>query len=145
MMNYESIIILNPTIDEAESEKVSQRMQEVIASNGGEVQKVEKWGKRKLAYTVHKHKKGEYVLFQFTGEAVTVSELERNYRMTDAIIKFMTVRLEKEALAAQQAAALAAEARAAAEAEAAESAANAEAAPEVEEEAEEESPEASEE
>jgi len=97
--HYESIFILSPAIDEAESERVSQRMQEVVRSNGGEVAKVEKWGKRKLAYTVRKHKKGEYVLLYFTGGAATVAELERNFKMTDAVIKYMTVRLEKEAIA----------------------------------------------
>lgn len=105
--DYESIFILNPTMDEAESEKVALRMQEVIKGNGGEVVRVEKWGKRKLAYPIKKHKKGEYVLVQFKGLAGTVAELERNYKMTDAVIKYITVRLEKEALAhlARQAAA----------------------------------------
>src|SRR5512143_3156651 len=124
MRDYESIFILNPNIDEAESEKVNLRMQEVIAGNGGEIVKVEKWGKRKLAYTIGKHKKGEYVLMQFKGEAATVAELERNYKMTDSIIKFLTVRLEKEALAHQARLAAAQEA-AAAKAEAAEAAAQA--------------------
>ncbi len=67
MRDYESIFILNPTLDEAESEKVNLRMQEVIKGNGGEVVRVEKWGKRKLAYPIRKHKKGEYVLVQFQG------------------------------------------------------------------------------
>jgi small subunit ribosomal protein S6 len=89
MKHYESIFILNPSIDEAESEKINLRMQEVVAGNGGEITKVEKWGKRKLAYTVRKQKKGEYVLFQFTGGAATVAELERNFKMTDAVIKFV--------------------------------------------------------
>ena len=98
MKHYESIFILNPSIDEAESEKINLRMQEVVTANGGEVTKVEKWGKRKLAYTVRKQKKGEYVLFQFTGGAATVAELERNFKMTDSVIKYMTIRLEKDML-----------------------------------------------
>ena len=116
--HYESIFILNPSIDEAESEKINLRMQEVVAGNGGEVTKVEKWGKRKLAYTVRKQKKGEYVLFQFTGGAATVAELERNFKMTDAVIKYMTIRLEKDMLEHQ--ARLEAAATAAAEEKAAE-------------------------
>jgi small subunit ribosomal protein S6 len=119
--DYESIFILNPTLDETESEKVNLRMQEVIKGNGGEVVRVEKWGKRKLAYPIRKHKKGEYVLVQFQGGAATVAELERNYKMTDAVIKYLTVRLEKEALAhlARQAAAAQAAEAVAAKAEAA--------------------------
>jgi len=98
MKDYESIFILVPTLSEDDAEKVSLRMQEVVTGNGGEIVKVEKWGKKKLAYEVKKHKKGEYILIQFKGEAATVSELERNYKLTDSIIKFMTVKLEKEAL-----------------------------------------------
>jgi small subunit ribosomal protein S6 len=124
MRDYESIFILNPNIEEGESERVTLKMQEVVAANGGEVTHVEKWGKRKLAYEIGKHKKGEYVLFQFKGEAVTVAELERNYKMTDPVIKFLTVRMEKEMILAVQQARLAqAEAQAQAEAAAAAAAA----------------------
>ncbi|MBI5189553.1 MAG: 30S ribosomal protein S6 [Nitrospirae bacterium] len=101
MRDYESIFILAPTLDEAESEKVSTRMQDVVTSHGGEFVKVEKWGKRKLAYEVGKHKKGEYILFQFKGGPETVAELERNYKLTESVIKYMTIRLEKEALVQQ--------------------------------------------
>ena len=96
--DYESIFILSTALDEAEAEKVSLRMQEVVAKNDGEVVKVERWGKRKLAYQIGRHKRGEYVLMRFKGEPKTVAELERNYKMTDSIVKFLTVRLEKEAL-----------------------------------------------
>ena len=140
MRDYESIFILSPTIDEAESEKVNARMQEVVAANGGTIGKVEKWGKRKLAYTVRKHKKGEYILFQYQGGPETVAELERNFKLTDSVIKFITVRLEKEMLLAQakaQAEAEAREARAQAEAAAAEAPAVAEEAPAAAEETEE--------
>lgn len=99
MKDYESIIILNPNMEEAEAEKIVQRMQDVITGNGGQVSKVERWGKKRLAYIVKKQKKGEYVLLNFKGQPGTVAELERNYKMTDAIIKYLTIRLEKEAIA----------------------------------------------
>ena len=113
MKDYESIIILNASLDEAESEKIVQRMQDVIAGNGGQVVKVERWGKKRLAYIVKKQKKGEYVLLHFKGQPETVAELERNYKMVDSIIKYLTVRLEKEAIAhiERQEAALAAAAK----------------------------------
>lgn len=125
MRDYESIYILASTLDEAESERLTTRMQEVVTTNGGEIVKVEKWGKRKLAYEVGKHKKGEYVLLQFQGGPETVAELERIYKMTEPVIKYMTIRLEKEALM-QQAAAEARAAEAEAEAEAAAAAGQAE-------------------
>jgi len=104
MKPYESIFILNPNIDNEESEKVIARMREVITSNGGEVTHVEKWGKRKLAYEVAKFKKGDYVLVQYTGVPATVTELERNFKMTDPVIKYMTVKLDKDMVAAAEAA-----------------------------------------
>jgi small subunit ribosomal protein S6 len=135
MKPYESIFILNPNIDTGEAEKVVGRMQEVITSNGGAVTHVEKWGKRKLAYEVAKFKKGDYVLIQYTGVPGTVTELERNFKMTDPVIKFMTVKMDNDMVAAAAAARTleAAQAAQAAQAEqaaqAAESAPAAEAAP----------------
>ena len=99
MRDYETIFILGPSMTEEAVEKVSLKMQEVVTGNGGEIVKVEKWGKRKLAYPVNKHKKGEYILFQYMGGPVTVSELERNFKMTDAVIKYMTIKVEKDQLA----------------------------------------------
>ena len=98
MRDYETIFILGPSLTEEAAEKVNLKMQEVVTGNGGEMVKVEKWGKRKLAYPVNKHKKGEYILFQYAGGPATVAELERNFKMTDSVIKFMTIRLEKEML-----------------------------------------------
>ncbi len=99
MKDYETIFILAPNMSEEEVEKVSQRMQEVVAGSGGEIMKVEKWGKKKLAYPVKKHKKGEYVFFQYQGGSAAVSELERNFKMTDSVIKFMTIKVDKDMLA----------------------------------------------
>jgi len=131
MKDYESIYILNPSLEEAEAEKLGARFQEAITSHEGEIVKVEKWGKRKLAYTVRKQKKGDYVLVQFRGVAKTVSELERNYKMTDSVIKFMTTRIEKDVLAHQVRVAEAQEAQAVEQAQAAEAEAAAETAAET--------------
>lgn len=113
MKDYESIFILNPSIEEAEAEKIVQRLQDVVNGHGGQMLKVERWGKKRLAYIVRKQKKGEYVLLHFKGQPETVAELERNYKMVDSIIKYLTVRLEKDALAhiERQEAALAAAAK----------------------------------
>jgi len=100
MRDYEAIYILNPNLAEEEAEKITLRMQEVVVKNGGEVTKVEKWGKRKLAYLVKKQRKGDYVLLQFQGDPVAVAELERNFKMTDQIIKYMTIKMDKHLLAA---------------------------------------------
>ncbi len=93
---YESIFIINANLPDEETNATIKKMQDVVAKQGGEMVKFEDWGKRKLAYEVKKQKRGHYAFFQFTGGAQTVSELERTYKLTDAVIKFITVRLEKE-------------------------------------------------
>lgn len=93
---YESIFIINANLPDDETNAVIKKMQDVVAKQGGEMTKFEDWGKRKLAYEVKKQKRGHYVFFQFKGGAPVVSELERTYKLTDAVIKFLTIRLEKE-------------------------------------------------
>ncbi len=91
---YESIFIIKPTLSDEETEKVIQKMQEIITAGGGEIINIENWGKKKLAYEIKKHKKGHYVLIHFKAEGPLVKELERNYRLSDAVIKFITVKLK---------------------------------------------------
>ena len=90
---YESIFIIKPTLSDEETEKVIQKMQEIITTGGGEIINVENWGKKKLAYEIKKHKRGHYVLLHLKAEGPLVKELERNYRLSDAVIKFITVKL----------------------------------------------------
>src|SRR3990172_2250674 len=93
---YESIFIINANQTDEETANVIKKMQDVVAKQGGEMTKFEDWGNKKLAYEIKKQKRGHYVFFQFKSAPVVVSELERTYKMTDAVIKFLTVKLEKE-------------------------------------------------
>jgi small subunit ribosomal protein S6 len=93
---YESIFIINPNISDDETNAVIKKMQDVVAKQGGEMLKFEDWGKKKLAYEIKKQKRGHYVFFQFKGSAAAISELERTYKLTDNVIKFLSVKLEKE-------------------------------------------------
>lgn len=96
MQIYESIFIINPNLPDEEIAGVIKKMQDVVAKQGGEMTKFEDWGKKKLAYEIKKQKRGHYVFFQFKSAPAVVSELERTFKMTDAVIKFLTVKLEKE-------------------------------------------------
>ena len=100
MNYYESIFILNPDLSPEETEKIKETMSEIVRKQGGEIHIVDDWGVKKLAYDVKKHKKGRYVLMQFLGSGDALHELERNYRVNDGVIKFMSLRIEKEALQA---------------------------------------------
>lgn len=93
---YESIFIVNPNISDDETNAVIKKMQDVVAKQGGEMLKFEDWGKKKLAYEIKKQKRGHYVFFQFKGTAAAIAELERTYKLTDTVIKFLSVKLEKE-------------------------------------------------
>ena len=93
---YESIFIINANLADEETANVIKKMQDVVTKQGGEMLKFEDWGKKKLAYEIKKQKRGHYAFFQFKAAPAAVAELERTYKMTDAVIKFITVRLEKE-------------------------------------------------
>ena len=91
MNKYESIIIINPAVEEQAIKNIIATFTDLINKNG-KVESVEEMGKRKLAYEVIKNKVGYYVLFNFDAEPASIAELERNYRITDEIIKFITVK-----------------------------------------------------
>ena len=96
MQIYESIFIINPNLPDEDTAAVIKKMQDVVAKQGGEMIKFEDWGKKKLSYEIKKEKRGHYAFFQFKSGPTAVSELERTYKMTDSVIKFLTVKLEKE-------------------------------------------------
>lgn len=96
MSIYESIFIINANLSDEETANVIKKMQGIVEKQGGEMIKFEDWGKKKLAYEINKQKRGHYAFFQFKAGPTLVSELERNYKLTDSVIKFLTVKLEKE-------------------------------------------------
>lgn len=91
MNKYESVIIISPNLDEGEIESIVTEITDLINQNG-EVTKVDKMGIRKLAYEIRKCKEGHYVVIYFEADPSIISELERNYRINENIIKFITVR-----------------------------------------------------
>src|SRR3984957_293440 len=94
---YETIYILRPDIDSDTAERVQARVSEVVGRESGQLVKVESWGRRKLAYPVSKHRKGVYVYVRYVGKGGLVSELERNLKLQDSVLKFQTV-LTREAV-----------------------------------------------
>ena len=94
MNKYESIIIVNPNVDEEGLKSLEERFTGLINENG-KVESVENMGKRKLAYDIKKFKEATYMLFNFEAKPELIAELERVYRITDDIIKFITVKVEK--------------------------------------------------
>ncbi len=96
MRKYEVIFIVRPDIADEEVDKLIAQMEGVVAGAGGKMEKVEKIGRRRLAYRVARQREGIYVLFVLEGGGDTVKELERRLKVTDAVIKFLTVRIDEE-------------------------------------------------
>ena len=94
MNKYESVIIINPAVEEEGMKKLIAKFTDLINTEG-KVEKVDELGKRKLAYEVKKNKEGYYVVFYFEAQPTLIAELERNYRITDDVIKFIVIKEEE--------------------------------------------------
>src|ERR1700748_2795576 len=95
MRIYEELFILRPDTPEEDIDHLIEQLTTLIAAQGGNVDKVDKWGIRKLAYRVQKRTEGFYVLLQFTAKPETVKELERQLRVQDQVMKFIPVRIDE--------------------------------------------------
>jgi small subunit ribosomal protein S6 len=88
---YETIYILRPDIDADGAERIGSRLAEVVGRESGRLTKVETWGRRRLAYDIAKHRRGVYVYLKYLGGGKVVSEIERNLRLSDGVLKYQTV------------------------------------------------------
>jgi len=95
MRIYEELFIVKPDAPEEEVDGFVEQLRGQLTAAGATVDKVEKWGKRRLAYRVDKYREGSYVLFQFSAGPETVKELERRLRVSDVVLKFLTVRIDQ--------------------------------------------------
>ena len=91
MNKYESVIIVNPNVDEAGLKALEEKFTGLINENG-KVESVENMGKKRLAYEINKVNEGTYLLFNFEAKPDSIKELERVYRITDEVIKFIVVK-----------------------------------------------------
>jgi small subunit ribosomal protein S6 len=96
MNYYEKVMIIDPNAEDAVVEEIVGKIKDSIIKQGGEILKKENWGRRKLAYELNKHQKGNYVFLLFKAPSAAISELERLCKVLDPVIKFMVVRLTKK-------------------------------------------------
>ncbi len=94
MNKYESVIIINPSVDEEGVKNLITKFTDLINTDG-KVEKVTELGKKKLAYEVKKNKEAYYVVINFEAKPTLIAELERNYRITDDVIKFIVIKEEE--------------------------------------------------
>ena len=93
---YEVMFIVRPDVEDADLDKLIAGFEHTVTSGGGKVRSTEKWGRRKLAYTVRKFNDGSYVLMTIDADGNLVHELERRLRVSEPVIKFITVRMDEE-------------------------------------------------
>ncbi len=94
--SYEIMFIVRPDVEEAELDKLIEGFQKNVTDGGGEIKSLEKMGRRRLAYTVKKFNDGLYVLLTIAAEGKLITEIERRLRVSEPVIKFITVRMDEE-------------------------------------------------
>jgi small subunit ribosomal protein S6 len=95
---YESAILINAALDDQQIESIITRVKDLITNNGGEIRELENWGRKRLAYPVEKSKIGYYAIFRFDALGDIVAKLERAYTLDEHILRFVTLKLGKNAL-----------------------------------------------
>jgi small subunit ribosomal protein S6 len=94
LKRYEVIAIVKSDVVDEGITAIIDRSQSIITERNGVIAKVDKWGKRRLAYEINKQKDGFYFLIDFAGDGPIVAEIERNFKIDDRLLKFMTVKKE---------------------------------------------------
>lgn len=92
MKAYELLYIIRPDLDEEATTALVERLGGIVTNHGGTNLTVEKWGKRRLAYEINDYKEGQYILMNFEGEGRTSQEVERVMKISEDVIRFLTVR-----------------------------------------------------
>ena len=95
MNHYETIYIVNPTLDDDSLKEAIDKFSDLIKKLKGSIVKVDEWGKRKLAYEVKRFDKGYYVVLDFCALPKMLTELERNLKLDDRILKYITVKIDE--------------------------------------------------
>ncbi len=92
---YESVFIARQDISSQQVEGLTENLGKIIADNGGEIAKSEYWGLRNLAYRIKKNRKGHYVLFNIDGPSAAIQEFERNMRISEDVLRYLTIRVDE--------------------------------------------------
>src|SRR5215469_15689421 len=96
MRVYEILFIIAPNVEETDVEALVTQFSEVATNQGARVTKVDRMGRRRLAYPIQKFKDGYYVVFTVEGTGGEIAEIERRMRVTDAVIRFITIRIDED-------------------------------------------------
>ena len=98
---YETTFIVNASLDDSQTDAVIGRVQDVIVKNGGTVNALNKWGRKRLAYPINKKTNGFFVNIEFTAPGTLLAAMERSFQLDEMILRFLILQLDKKALAAR--------------------------------------------
>ena len=96
MNQYEVMYVIDPALEDSARSELINRFSDLVKKNGGEVDRVDEWGKRRLAYAIQYKTEGYYVLMYIKAPATLPREIERNMQISDSILRYLTVRYEGE-------------------------------------------------
>ena len=96
MIKYESMYILKPDMEEEKKDALVKRFSDIVEKSGGKVEKIDEWGKKRLAYPIQYINNGYYVLMTFEAEPTLPAELERNYKIADDVLRYIVINLEEQ-------------------------------------------------
>lgn len=96
MRVYEVLFIISPSLEEGDIEALANQISEVVTNQGAKIVKADRMGRRRLAYPIQKFSEGYYVVLTIEGTGSEIAEVERRMRVTDAIIRYLTVRIDEE-------------------------------------------------
>lgn len=95
---YESAVMINAALDDELIDSIISRIKDTIVNNGGEIREIENWGRKRLAYMVKKSKIGYYAIFRFNAPSKIVAKLERFFSLDEQILRYLTLKLDSEAV-----------------------------------------------
>ncbi len=95
---YESAVLINASLEDDQIGNITNRIKETISSSGGEIVEIEDWGRKRLAYVVKKSKIGYYLIFRYNSSPDIVSKLERFFQLDESVLRYLTLKLSKDAL-----------------------------------------------
>lgn len=96
--HYETAVIINAALDDEQIEAEVAKIAGIITDGGGVISETEKWGRKRLAYTINKNRLGYYAIYRYDAPVGLIADLERLMKIDESVVRFLTIRLEKEAL-----------------------------------------------
>lgn len=98
MRTYETIIVIDSLLKPEEIDSIITKYERFISANGGKVESLDRWGKRRLAYEINKRQYGFYVLIRFQGPSAMIKQLDREYRLNESLLRTKVIKLDEKAL-----------------------------------------------